>query len=56
MTNSFKEWFSELLRLAEEGDYSAAWISAQKLKDWRDYFDDGLSPREALDADELAGL
>jgi hypothetical protein len=50
---SFDQWFRMLGRIAEEQygfDVSGGESS------WKDFYDDGYSPREALDEDTYAGI
>ena len=51
-TVSFEEWMSDLRHLAPEFGY---FWNELETEDWRDFFEDGLTPRDAFIADLAQG-
>jgi len=49
MNQSFASWWERLLDLADSRGYD---VEDMTESDWISYYNDGYSPREALDEDE----
>ncbi len=50
----FDKWFRALKRMAR--DHYGFEISANSAAAWEEYYDDGFTPRDALDSDTFAGI
>ena len=46
------KWFLDLIEVARLLGYSLEALKSFNFNDWKGYFDDGLSPQEALIEDE----
>lgn len=51
---SLDKWFRQLQRMAE--DQYCFEVSEENAGQWQEFYDDGYSPREALDEDTYAGV